>query len=73
MCLLLAACCASCLTSCGQRYVVIPSDDVPVKLWAGEVVPERLDGWYAVSPGALRKLYRKARSSAPSPVPLEEE
>ena len=40
---------------------VVPDDNVPVRLQAGNTVPDDLDGWYAISPGLLRKLYRDRR------------
>ena len=48
-------------SGCASTPVVIPDDNVVHCLRAGDVVPPEFDGWYVISPGELRKLYRERR------------
>ncbi len=64
-------------TACTRDVVIVPSDMVPVRivgqdaaapadgapiLRIGEALPEAYNGWWVISPGAMRRLYRQARA-----------
>jgi hypothetical protein len=75
--LLSLAVCLTSLTACASSPVVVPSDMVPVQILAagasapaagapvlrvGEALPMGYEGWWIISPGAMRRLYREART-----------